>query len=481
MDWTLRYSGRSQMVEGRNFPGQLQLRLHLHDYAAANGNIPDTVAKNSSRKPFFVRPGARFDGGRFGFAHNTRKPAGATIRRTQTCHGRTRPNKERRLCRRSDPGGNAALFQCAHASEFKGWSEVSGRGFTMQKLSQPTQTRENVGGQTYEVFTFKTAIAAARPGRFDIGPVKATATVAVPRAAGSGGRSPFDIFNGDDPFADPFFADPFSNIYEKRDVDIESKPATLEVKSLPGNAPRDFSGAIGSFTMEADAKPKTAQVGDPITVTAQISGRGNFDRVTAPLLEEEQGWHKYPPSSNFKQDDDIGMSGVKNFEMVLTPNESKKNVPTAGLLYFDPVNEKYVTLRSNAIPVRIEGAAIAAQPGVAASVPTPDTTPKPPAKPEDILYQINEWPGTARSFAPIYTRSDFWLAQIVPLIGLLGFVGWKVRQAKLSDREKTPPRGSAARSGRSAKTFAARRCAVAGILRRGQRAPCSSRPRWQKM
>ena len=431
----IRYSGQSQMVEGRNFQFSYSF---VYTYTI----MPQ-------RTGTFRIPSQKIQAG----SHSLRTPELALTvadsgSRTTRGSQRAQPFDERKLVMAElvltksaayvgevIPAEVRLYFNAHTRANLKDGPEVSGQGFTMQKLSQPTQTRENVGGQTYEVFTFKTAIAAARPGRFDIGPVKATATVAVPRAAGSGGRSPFDIFNGNDPFADPFFADPFSNVYEKRDVDIESKPATLEVKPLPGNAPRDFSGAIGSFTMEADAKPKTAQVGDPITVTAQVSGRGNFDRVTAPLLEEEQGWHKYPPSSNFKQDDDIGMSGVKNFEMVLTPNESKKNVPPLVFSYFDPVNEKYVTLRSNAIPVRIEGAAIAAQPGVAASVSTPDATPKPPPKAEDILYQINEWPGTARSFAPIYTRSDFWLAQIVPLIGLLGFVGWKVRQAKLSDRE----------------------------------------------
>jgi hypothetical protein len=40
-------------------------------------------------------------------------------------------------------------------------------------------------------------------------------------------------------------------------------------------------------------------------------GRGNFDRVNAPLLEDDAGWHKYPPSSKFKQDDEVGISGTK--------------------------------------------------------------------------------------------------------------------------------------------------------------------------
>ena len=42
--------------------------------------------------------------------------------------------------------------------------------------------------------------------------------------------------------------------------------------------------------------------------------------------------------------------------------------------------------------------------------------------------------GRVRSFAPIYARPIFWVAQLVPLILLLGFVGWKIRQAKIDNR-----------------------------------------------
>ena len=79
--------------------------------------------------------------------------------------------------------------------------------------------------------------------------------------------------------------------------------------------------------MKAEANPKKAQVGDPITVTTTITGRGNFDRVTAPVLEDERGWHKYPPSDKFKQDDDVGISGTKTFETVLSAKENKQALP----------------------------------------------------------------------------------------------------------------------------------------------------------
>src|SRR6266550_1352122 len=325
--------------------------------------------------------------------------------------------------------------------------ELSGQGFTTQKLQQPRENLETIGGRTYQVYTFKTAIAAARPGKLEIGPVTAKAVVVLPRRPSAPRttrpRSPFDLFNLDDPFSDPFFSDPFGSMGERAELPIRSEAATLNVKPLPPNAPPNFSGAIGTFTMTADAKPRTVQVGDPITATSTISGRGNFDRMNGPALEDERGWHKYPPSSKFKQDDDVGISGEKTFEMVIAPNEKKPAVPPLVFAYFDPIKENYVTLRSDAVPIQVEGGtapapSAAKAPAVAATSATPTATvgvtPASTAKPQDILYQLTDV-GRVRSFTPIYARPVFWIAQLAPFILLLGFIGWKIRQAKIDNLE----------------------------------------------
>ena len=323
--------------------------------------------------------------------------------------------------------------------------EITGQGFTAQKLQESGQNSETINGRPYDVVTYKTAIAAARAGKFEVGPVKAKAQVLVPRprsAPRSRSRSPFDLFDLDDPFSDPFFSNPFAQIGERREIEIKSEPVALEVKPLPPKAPPSFSGAIGNFTMTTDAKPKSVQVGDPITVTTAISGRGNFDRVNAPVVEDERGWHKYPPSSKFKQDDEVGISGTKTFETVLSPNEKKQSLPLLAFSYFDPVKEQYVTVRSEPIAISVQGGAVAAnvaatQPG--SSPPTTATHPVPAiqstAKPQDILYQLTERPRFTESFAPIYTRRVFWGAQLIPLLALIGFAVWKIRRAKINNRE----------------------------------------------
>src|SRR5947207_4329431 len=254
--------------------------------------------------------------------------------------------------------------------------EITGQGFTAQKLQESGENSEAINGRPYQVVTYKTAIAAARAGKFEIGPIKAKAQVLMPRRSSSPrsrSRSPFDLFDQDDPFSDPFFSNPFSQLAERREVEIRSEPVALEVKPLPPNAPLSFSGAIGNFTMATDAKPKSVQVGDPITVTSTISGRGNFDRVNAPVIEEERGWHKYPPSSKFKQDDEVGISGAKTFEMVLAPNEKKPSVPPLAFAYFDQAKENYVTLRSDSIAIAVQGGAVASgsPTGISAGSPPP--------------------------------------------------------------------------------------------------------------
>ena len=317
--------------------------------------------------------------------------------------------------------------------------EITGQGFTAQKLQQSGQSSETINGRPYDVVTYKTAIAAARAGKFEIGPVKAKAQVIVPRRRSAPrSRSPFG-FDLDDPFSDPFFSNPFAQMGERREVEIKSEPVALEVKPLPPNAPPSFSGAIGNFVMTTDAQPKSVQVGDPITVTSAISGRGNFDRVNAPVVEDERGWHKYPPSSKFKQDDEVGISGTKTFETVLSPNEKKQTLPVLALSYFDPAKEQYMTLRSEPIAITVQGGAAATQNVTGSQPPSPSPAiaiaPQRTQKPQDILYQLTDRPATAESFAPLYTRTVFWTAQLIPFLALIGFAGWKIRGARIDNRE----------------------------------------------
>jgi hypothetical protein len=315
--------------------------------------------------------------------------------------------------------------------------DLPGQGFTKQKM-RASEGRQTIGGKTYLVVTYKTAIAAARTGTIEIGPVEVPAVVLVPQ---SQRNRPFpqNPLNMNDPL-DSFFNDPWLMGSVPREIKLRAEHVNIDVKALPPNPPPSFGGAVGNFTMTADANPKSLKVGDPVTVTAKISGRGNFDRVAAPSFEDERGWHKYPPSADFKQDDDVGISGAKTFETVLSPNERKDKIPAQLFTYFDSIKEQYVTLRTEPIPVHVEGGAAPAAPATtapaaAATAPAAASAPSAVPKPQDILHQLTDLPSAPQSFTPLFARRSFWLAQLFPLLALLGYVGWKMRQARLANRE----------------------------------------------
>jgi hypothetical protein len=316
-------------------------------------------------------------------------------------------------------------------------AEITGQGFTAQKMRDQKPTVETIDGKTYQVFTFKTALSPARAGKIEIGPVQTTAIVRMPRNPSRNQAMPRDLFDLNDPFMDNFFNDPFFAPSVPQEIRFKSQAVTLDVKALPPGAPADFGGAVGNFTLATEAKPKSAQVGDPFTVTATITGRGNFDRVTAPTLEDESGWHKYPPSSEFKQDDDVGISGTKKFETVLSANERKDKIPAQLFSYFDPAKEQYVTLRAEPIPVRVEGGNAPRPTAAPVQKSTANPAPAAPrtATQQEILHQLTELPAEAQSFTPLFARRSFWLAQLIPLFAILGFVLWKIRAAHLNNRE----------------------------------------------
>jgi hypothetical protein len=440
----IRYSGQSQLVEGRNFHFTYSF---VYNYTilplkAGTFTIPPQIVQTSSgkiRTPALTLNVAPGDSDTTTSRRGSRGGGSASIDEKNILFAELVVPKTTAYVGEPIPAEIRLGLNTRVPHRLIEGATLSGQGFTIQRMPNPEQTLESINGRSYEIVTFKTAITPIKSGKLEIAAKDAKAIVQIPQRRGSRQRSPFDLFGMDDPFNDPFFNDPLASMGEQREVKFSSKTTTIDVKPLPPNPPPDFSGAVGHFSLTTEVKPKTAQVGDPLTVTANISGRGNFDAVTAPALESDRGWHTYPPSANFKPDDDIGISGTKTFEMVLTPNEPKKAVPPLVFSYFDPLKEGYVTLRGDKLPVVVEGSPLTtATPAIAsASTTPPPAAASPSAAPQaqDILYQLTDHGRWGQSFTPVFMQPDFWAAQAVPFLGLIGFFGWEMRKRRLENRE----------------------------------------------
>jgi len=319
--------------------------------------------------------------------------------------------------------------------------EITAEGCTVQKINnKPDQSQVTRNGREYIMATYKTAVTPAQAGKVTVGPVTVQALAQLPqqrRRRRTGG--PFD----DPMFQNPFFDDAFQNMMSPpQQIKIRGEPVELEVKALPAaGQPRSFAGAVGNFTLATSIRPAMVEAGDPITITAKISGRGDFDRVTVPQITNPDGWRTYPPSAKFEPDDDVGISGTKTFQLAAIPETKKSESPTLEWSYFDPVEEKYVTLTGTGSPIKVEGEPQpAATPAVAQQTPAApgnqgnQGNPASPAKP-DIQYIRADSAGWGETFQPLYENRLFWEAQGVPLLALLGFVGLQVARKRAADEQ----------------------------------------------
>lgn len=297
---------------------------------------------------------------------------------------------------------------------------LSGDGFTLQKFhSKPKQEQVVRDGQTYDLLIFKTAFTAVKAGKLVLEPTEIRPIVFLPR------RRPNLPGNLRDLFDDPFFNNAFG--MEPQPVSIKTEPVEIEVKPLPVKGrPKSFSGAVGRFTLETSAQPQKVAAGDPITLTAKVSGLGSFERMEAPTLESQPGWKSYPPSAKFNPDDEVGLSGTKIFDFALIPvsgGQEKRKLPEVEFSYFDPNAEKYVTLKGESIEITVEPStsgttAAAPTPAPTAGKPTAAPTPAPESSKVDDIHFIRLDRGKNASFDPAWKSALFWIAQGVALLGV---------------------------------------------------------------
>jgi hypothetical protein len=244
----------------------------------------------------------------------------------------------------------------------------------------------------------------------------------------------------------------------------------VHVLPLPDEGrPASFTGAIGKFTVEASAKPVKLTVGDPLTLTVKVAGKGNFDRLSIPAIESGGDWKAYPASSKFEPTDALGTSGRKVSEQAVVPITAKvTSVPARPFSYFDPDKRRYVELTTQPIALTIEGAPRAAG-GTSPGAPASAAGTRSDRQAERGAVDGDQWElapnqiaaGAPADATPVATRPWFLALQLVPLLLLAGGSWWARRRDRLH-ADPAYHRRLAARRRVDAETEAMQRAAAAG-------------------
>jgi hypothetical protein len=159
----------------------------------------------------------------------------------------------------------------------------------------------------------------------------------------SGGRSLLDQFS--------FRRSAQSVVAQSEEVEIEVLPLPLE------GQPMDFTGAVGRFSLRAQARPAEVPAGDPVTLTVKIAGQGNMDQVKPPDLEGLEGFKVYDPKVEEQEQVNNNLyGGSRIYEYILIPERGGLlEIPPIRFAYFDPLAASYQIAQSNPITIVSSG------------------------------------------------------------------------------------------------------------------------------
>lgn len=158
-------------------------------------------------------------------------------------------------------------------------------------------------------------------------------------------------------FADPFFGDPFGQRDRAlRRLSVVSGEPSLTVRALPETGkPVGFAGHVGRYELRARAEPTEVSVGDPITLTLELSGPDYLQTVNGPDLDSQEDVTRSFRLSPVEPGVSDGRTKV--FKRVLRAKSADVTaIPPLRLPYYDTAAQAYRVAESAAIPLTVKAA-----------------------------------------------------------------------------------------------------------------------------
>lgn len=213
-------------------------------------------------------------------------------------------------------------------------SQPQTEGFFKQALGDFTdQPQKTVikGKEYYRQIIKRDILFPQKTGVYELGPANIALEVPLENA-----RSSF------------FFRD------TKREQTITNS-VKLTVRKLPDNPPGSFSGAVGSFEMQARVRKSKVAVGESIVLELEVVGDGDPKVIKAPDFLLPEGLEKYEPS--VIRDESFGRGGIiksnKIFEYVLIPSKDTVYTITPEFTYLSASTGRYETQKADPISIQV--------------------------------------------------------------------------------------------------------------------------------
>ena len=335
------------------------------------------------------------------------------------------------------------LYQRVNIAGFEDAKFPTFNGFWSQEVQAPSQIefrRESVGDKIYNSAVLRSwNLVPQKAGEVTIDPAELVCLVNIRTQRPSTGS----IF-------DDFFQDDYQTIRKR----VTTQPVTIQVNALPAGAPASFGGGVGSFKMSAALTRDSLLTHDAASLRVTVTGTGNTSLLEAPKIS-------FPPDFEVYDVKTSDVPGGKVFEYPFIPRSYGDFVlGPVEYSYFDLTSRKYVTLRSQELPVRV-GKGADTGGGTAGGQLVQSSRAKDVRDLGSDIRFIATKPGALDSVGDFFVGSfAFWIPAIMLLV--LAFIVWILLRGLAARRADVV--GS---KNRAATKMARKRLAQAGSFLQG--------------
>lgn len=289
-------------------------------------------------------------------------------------------------------------------------------GFSVIDLTRPdytAYTKGKLNGREYNVYTIRKAqLYPLQPGNIELEVAELENNVQFIKDEYVSKRSN-DVFGVFDDFAGA--AVPPEGIVNQA-VTLKSQPVTILVKPLPEtNKPASFNGAVGDFSIDAHLEKNSFPANEAGKLVVRISGKGNLQLLTAPVLQWPAGIDPFDPKVSDDLDKTVvPVEGTKTIEYNFSVNkEGEYSLPAITFSFFDPVSATYKTISTKDIPFTV-------------------TKATGPAVTDTAGTRIEKVSGINRIFS-----NRWWIIEFLAVVFVVGIIIWIWKENKTKGKQET--------------------------------------------
>lgn len=136
---------------------------------------------------------------------------------------------------------------------------------------------------------------------------------------------------------------------------VNSNSLSVDVQPFPEGAPKNFQGAVGNFSLDAEVSKNALKTGEGMDLKIELSGQGNLHLLEDFQPEIPSSFDMFEPDIQESLEYNFsGSDGKIDYSYLMTPTQEGDYVlGPIEISYFNPKTETYTSLKTDSFDIKV--------------------------------------------------------------------------------------------------------------------------------